>query len=58
MSDVDREIILLRTLEGLSNDEAAYLLEIAPEAAKKRYTRALLRLHKLLKERGIRESQL
>jgi len=58
LSELDREIILLRTLEALSNDEAACLLEIEPAAAMKRYSRALIRLNKLLSQRGIRESQL
>jgi RNA polymerase sigma-70 factor (ECF subfamily) len=58
LSEMDREIVLLRTLEALSNDEAACLLDIEPATAKKRYTRALLRLNRQLKERGIRESQL
>jgi RNA polymerase sigma-70 factor, ECF subfamily len=52
----DREIVMLRTFEGLSNDEAGCLLDLPPETAKKRYTRAILRLHRLLIEGGITES--
>jgi RNA polymerase sigma-70 factor (ECF subfamily) len=53
LSETDRAIVLLRTFEGLSNLEAACVLEIEPEAAKKRYTRALLRLHRKLVAGGI-----
>jgi RNA polymerase sigma-70 factor, ECF subfamily len=49
----DREVVLLRNLDGLSNHEAAEVLGIQPEAAKKRYTRALVRLQSLLKRHGL-----
>jgi RNA polymerase sigma-70 factor (ECF subfamily) len=49
----DREVIMLRNFEGLSNGEVSCLLEINPEAAKKRYTRALVRLQGLLREEGL-----
>jgi RNA polymerase sigma-70 factor (ECF subfamily) len=49
----DREIIMLRNFDGLSNGEASCLLEISREAAKKRYARALLRLHELLRAEGL-----
>jgi len=48
LADIDREIILLRNFEGLSNQEAAQVLGIEPVAASKRYGRALLRLRNLL----------
>lgn len=44
LPDVDREIILLRSFEGLSNAETATVLEIHPDASSKRFTRALFRL--------------
>lgn len=53
----DREVLLMRTFEGLSFDEIACLLNIEPAAARKRHGRALLRLHKLLTEGGLTESQ-
>jgi RNA polymerase sigma-70 factor (ECF subfamily) len=56
LREADREIVWLRNYEGLSNTEAACLLEIHPETAKKRYTRALLRLQMLLSEAGITEA--
>jgi RNA polymerase sigma-70 factor (ECF subfamily) len=53
LSELDREVIMLRNFEGLSNGEAACLLEISREAAKKRYTRALLRLRELMRDEGL-----
>jgi RNA polymerase sigma-70 factor (ECF subfamily) len=44
LDPMDREIVALRHLEGLSNAETAAELSIDPSAASKRYTRALLRL--------------
>jgi RNA polymerase sigma-70 factor (ECF subfamily) len=57
LSAADREIILLRNFDGLSNLEVAYLLELGPATAKKRYARALLRLQKLLHKAGFTESK-
>jgi RNA polymerase sigma-70 factor (ECF subfamily) len=57
LSEADREILLMRTFEGLSFEEVALMLGIEPPAARKRHGRALLRLHKLLSEAGLRESQ-
>jgi RNA polymerase sigma-70 factor (ECF subfamily) len=56
LSAGDRELLLLRNLEMLSNQEAAQVLGIDPGAASQRYGRALLRLRKLLIAGGIRES--
>ena len=50
LPEADREIVLLRNFEGLSNQEVAQLLEIQPATASQRYGRALLRLRKLLEE--------
>src|SRR5262249_47859390 len=57
LPDVDREILLMRTFEGLSYDEVSSLLGIEPTAARKRHGRAVLRLHQLLAESGLTESQ-
>jgi RNA polymerase sigma-70 factor (ECF subfamily) len=46
----DREIISLRTLEGLSNTEAAAVLGLAKSAASNRYVRAMARLQAALRE--------
>ncbi len=50
LPEADREIVLLRSFEGLSNQEVAQLLAIQPATASQRYGRALLRLRKLLDE--------
>jgi RNA polymerase sigma-70 factor (ECF subfamily) len=39
-----REIVLLRSIEGLSNEEAAHVLAKSPAAASKLYNRSLARL--------------
>jgi RNA polymerase sigma-70 factor (ECF subfamily) len=56
LSETNREIILLRNFEGLSNAEASQLLEISEDAAKKRYTRAVLQLQRVLHSDGYTES--
>jgi RNA polymerase sigma-70 factor (ECF subfamily) len=58
LPETDREIVLLRNFDGLSNPEVSQLLDVQPEAAKKRYARALLRLKKALTEGGLTESHL
>ena len=58
LPEIDREILLMRTYEGLAYDEISCILEIEPAAARKRHGRALIRLHERLKARGISGSQL
>jgi RNA polymerase sigma-70 factor (ECF subfamily) len=58
LPETDREVLLMRTFEGLSHEEVACILDIGPAAARKRHGRALLRLHKVLTESGITESQI
>jgi RNA polymerase sigma-70 factor (ECF subfamily) len=58
LSEADREVLLMRTFEGLSFEELGYLLGIDAPAARKRHGRALLRLHQILSEGGLTESQL
>jgi DNA-directed RNA polymerase specialized sigma24 family protein len=58
LPDAEREIILLRNFKEPSNVEVAAILGIAPAAASKCYGRALLRLHHLLLDHGLRESDL
>lgn len=48
LDDRDREIVLLRHFEQLSNADAAALLDLAPPAASMRYIRAMRRLRGLL----------
>lgn len=52
LADSDREVILLRHFEGLSHVEAAAVLGLAPDAARKRHVKALRRLGRRLKELG------
>ena len=56
LPDTDREILLMRTFEGATFEEVALVLNVKPEAVRKRYGRALLRLHRLLLESGFKES--
>ncbi len=58
LAEADREILLMRNYEGLSYAEAGCLLGIETAAARQRYGRALLRLHQLLSDLGMTESQL
>ena len=48
MDPLDREVLVLRHFEELSNAETAALLGIQPPAASKRYVRALARLKEIL----------
>jgi RNA polymerase sigma factor (sigma-70 family) len=58
LPEADREILLMRSFEGLSNQEIGCLLDLEPGAVSKRHGRALLRLRQLLLEGGLTESQL
>jgi RNA polymerase sigma-70 factor (ECF subfamily) len=53
----DREVILMRHFEGLSNQEVGCLLGMDPATVSKRHGRAMLRLHKILFEGGMMEYQ-
>jgi RNA polymerase sigma-70 factor (ECF subfamily) len=44
LEDVAREVVILRSIEGLSNDETARAIGRTPEATSKIYNRALARL--------------
>ncbi|HZU35655.1 MAG TPA: sigma-70 family RNA polymerase sigma factor [Gemmataceae bacterium] len=48
LPDPDRELLLMRNFEGLSNAEVAKVLDITPATASQRYGRALLKLRKFL----------
>ena len=58
MDDADREILLLRSLEGLSYVEVGHIIDIDPAAARKRHARSLVRLHEALLDDGLTESQI
>jgi RNA polymerase sigma-70 factor (ECF subfamily) len=53
----DREILLMRNFEELSYQEIGFILDIEPATVRQRHGRALLRLHKLLSEGGLTESE-
>jgi RNA polymerase sigma-70 factor (ECF subfamily) len=53
LSEIDREIVLMRNFEGMSNQEVAHVLQIDPATASQRFGRALLRLRKLLLSSGL-----
>ena len=48
MDPIDREVLILRHYEEMSNGEAAHVLGLDKSAASKRYTRALGRLKEIL----------
>ena len=50
LPELDRELVLMRNYEELSNAEAAAIVDLSPDAASKRYSRALLKLRARLKE--------
>jgi RNA polymerase sigma-70 factor (ECF subfamily) len=53
----EREVLVMRNLEGLSNQETAQLLHIDPATASRRYGRAILRLREILLQSGFPESE-
>lgn len=53
LSDIYREVLMLRHAEELTNAEVADLLDIDPNTARQRYGRALQKLHRLFVENGI-----
>lgn len=58
LPEADREILLMRFFEGLSNREVSQVLGIGPAAVSMRQGRALVRLHDGLVNRGLGESRL
>ncbi len=48
LDPIDREILVLRHFEQLSNGEAAQVLDLDKSTASKRYTRALIRLKEVI----------
>ena len=55
MEEPDREVIVMRHFEQLSNQEVAQLLELSEPAASMRYLRAMRRLRQRLAESGLEE---
>jgi len=58
LGDDDREIVLMMNFEGLSSREVGQVLDLDPSTVCRRHGRALLRLHKILLDSGISESQI
>ncbi|MEO1616150.1 MAG: sigma-70 family RNA polymerase sigma factor [Planctomycetota bacterium] len=48
MDPIDREVIALRIFEGLTNSEAAEVLELTKQTTSKRFIRAIRRLREIL----------
>lgn len=57
LDELDREILLMRNVEGLSQVEIAQVLDLSHEAVRKRYGRALVKLQRLLAAKGITEAE-
>jgi RNA polymerase sigma-70 factor (ECF subfamily) len=57
LDDSDREVLVLRYLEQLSNPETAAVLAIGESAAKMRHMRALERLRALLLDGNVNEDE-
>jgi RNA polymerase sigma-70 factor (ECF subfamily) len=57
LNDTDYEILVMRTFEALSNQEAAEALGVDPATACKRYGRALLHLREKLTANGFRHEE-
>lgn len=53
LSESDREVLILRNAEHLTNTEVAQLLEIDQKTASKRYGRAILKLSEQLSKMGV-----
>jgi RNA polymerase sigma-70 factor (ECF subfamily) len=58
LADLDREILLMRNVEGLSHPEIAQVLDLSPDAVRKRYGRALVKLQRLMAAKGLTEGNL
>src|SRR5262249_47002919 len=57
LAEADPEILFLRAFHRLSHQEIGSILELEPATVSKRHGRALLRLHAILAEGGLTESQ-
>jgi len=53
LRDCDREVLILRGIEGLPNDDVADRLGVAPNTAAQRYRRALARLRDHVRDLGL-----
>ncbi|UCG16932.1 MAG: sigma-70 family RNA polymerase sigma factor [Phycisphaerales bacterium] len=58
LEELDRDIILMLDIEGLSSPQAAYVLDLEAATVRRRHTRALLKIHEILRAGGLTESHL
>ena len=58
LEELDREIVLMLDIEGLSSQQVGYVLDLEPATVRRRHARALLKVHKILRAGGLTESQL
>jgi RNA polymerase sigma-70 factor, ECF subfamily len=56
LSDLSREIVVMRNVEGLSFEEIAQVLELEAPAVRQRYGRALIKLRSKLKRPSLSDS--
>jgi RNA polymerase sigma-70 factor (ECF subfamily) len=49
----DREVLVMRVYDGLSNQEIGAIINLDPASVSKRHGRALVRLHRLLAANGV-----
>ena len=56
MEPIDREIVILRNYERMTNGEAARVLNLDKSAASKRYIRAIIRLKEMLTSMNLLDS--
>lgn len=56
LSEFDREIILMRNVEGYTHCQIALVLDISHDAVRQRYGRALVRLQQRLAAKGLTDS--
>jgi RNA polymerase sigma-70 factor (ECF subfamily) len=57
LPEAEREILIMRKLEGLSNQEVAQVLQVDPATASRRFGRAVIRLHEILQRTGLGGSE-
>lgn len=55
LGELDREILLMRNVEGLSQRDIGQVLDLSHDAVRKRYGRALVKLQSLLVAKGVSE---
>jgi RNA polymerase sigma-70 factor (ECF subfamily) len=58
LADLDREVMLMMYFEGLSSKQVAFILNLNPVTVRRHHARALLQVHRVLRDNGLTESQL